>query len=101
MFTICISPHERESGFQTPAIFCLLDQESGKVLLVESGILRLGNSEYSSRNPESQKRLRYEIQVPLTKTRRVTSPEACRLGPINFWFDHFSACNKLCVVGVS
>ena len=37
MFTICISPHERESGFQTPAIFCLLDQESGKVLLVESG----------------------------------------------------------------
>ena len=41
-FTICISSHERESGFKTPAIFCEWNPDSGKILLVESGILSLG-----------------------------------------------------------
>ena len=52
-----ISPHGRESGFPNPGKFCLWNLESG-----------LWNPEYSSRNPESHKRLEFRIQVPLTKT---------------------------------
>ena len=33
--------------------------------------------------------------------RGVASPQPRRAGPSNFWFDHSTACNKLCVVGVS
>ena len=33
--------------------------------------------------------------------RGVASAQSCRPGPSNFWFDHPTACNKLCVVGVS
>ena len=38
-----------------------------------------------------------------TYVRDVASPHTCRPGPINFWFDHSTACNtsKLWVVGVS
>ena len=42
LFTICISSHERESGFKTPAIFCKWNPDSRKILPVESGILGLG-----------------------------------------------------------
>ena len=33
--------------------------------------------------------------------RGVASPQPCRPGPSNFWFEHSTACNKLCFVGVS
>ena len=37
--------------------------------------------------------------MPLVATKAVASP--WDLGPTNFCFDHSTACNKLCVVGVS
>ena len=39
---------------------------------------------------------RAEVEI-----RGVASPQVCRSGPKNFWFDHSTTCNKLCVVGVS
>ena len=33
-------------------------------------------------------------------SRGVASPKTCRPGPTNFWFDHSTVCNKLCIVGV-
>ena len=35
------------------------------------------------------------------EVRGVASRKTCRLGHTNFWFDHSTACNKLCVVGLS
>ena len=35
------------------------------------------------------------------EVRGVASPQTCRLGHTNCWFDHSTACNKLCVVGLS
>ena len=34
-------------------------------------------------------------------SRDVASPQTCRPRPKNFWFDHSTTCNKLCVVGVN
>ena len=35
------------------------------------------------------------------EVRGVACQRTCRPGPTNFWFDHSTACNKLCVVGLS
>ena len=33
-------------------------------------------------------------------SRGVASSKTCRPGPSNFWFDHSTICNKVCIVGV-
>ena len=47
-------PYVIESGFQSRGFFCLWNLESGKNLLVESGILGFGIRNYISRNLESK-----------------------------------------------
>ena len=56
-----ISPNVRESGFPNPGNFCFWNPESGKILLLESGILGFGiwKTAQGSRNP-----LRIGIQNP-------------------------------------
>ena len=40
------------------------------------------------------------ISCSAVNVRGVASPQPCRPGPSNFWFDHSTACNNLCVAGV-
>ena len=48
-------PHALDFGFRNPGNFCLRNPESGKILVVESGIgiLGFGIRNIAQRNPES------------------------------------------------
>ena len=75
-----VSVHCKKSGFRNRRNFCLCNPQSGKILLVESGILgfRIQISAQGIRNPTFE-RLGSAIEVPLAKT-RIQNLESLVLG---------------------
>ena len=79
-------PHLRESEFRNPGNFCSWNPESGKILLLESGILGLGprNTAQGIRNPTKDWNLESKLYwnpVPGIRNsqRRIQNPRLSRL----------------------
>ena len=63
------SPHLREYGFRNPKNFWSWNPQSGKIFIMESGILGFGirNTAQGIQNPANGWNPESRIQVPLTK----------------------------------
>ena len=71
LFHVCEmdSPHLKKYGFQNPKNFWSWNPQSGKIWIMESGILGFGirNTARGIQNPANDWNAEYRIQVPLTK----------------------------------